>query len=50
MEKIRIVPAFDVPEDAEPGLNVRGEPMLREQLDIERREEALGHRVVVRVR
>ena len=46
---MRIVPAFDVAEDGEARLDVRGEPMLREQFDFQRREEALGHCVAVRI-
>jgi hypothetical protein len=38
---MRIVPAFDVAEDGEPGLDRRGEAVPGEQLAFERREEAL---------
>ena len=46
---MRIVPAFDVAEDGEPGVDVRGETMFREELHFKRREKALGHRVIVRI-
>ena len=45
----RIVPAFDEIEDGEPRLDLRAEPVPIEEFALERREEALTQRVVVRV-
>lgn len=44
---MRIVPPFDVAEEDESRVRVRGEAMLRKTLAFERREEALGHRIIV---
>ena len=44
---MRVVPAFDVAEDGEPGFGVRREAMLGEALDVEGRVEALRHGVIV---
>src|SRR6267378_2034676 len=43
----RVVPAFDVLEDRHAGLRLRLETPAREQLALQRREEALAHGVVV---
>src|SRR3989442_13335165 len=43
----RVVPAFDELEDRHAGLRLRFEPPAREQLALQRREEALAHGVVV---
>ena len=44
---MRIVPAFDVAGDGEPGLDVRGKAVLGEQPDFQRRGETLRHGVGV---
>src|SRR5712691_10059159 len=43
----RVVPAFDELEDRHAGLGLRFETPARKQLTLQRREEALAHRVVV---
>src|SRR5262245_55408623 len=45
----RVVPAFDEIEDGEARFDLRAERMPIEELALERREEALAPRVVVRV-
>ena len=44
---MRVVPAFDVAEDGQARFGVGRKAVLREALDFERREEALGHGVVI---
>lgn len=46
---MRVVPAFDELEDRHPGLDLGLEATTVQQLAFQRSEEALGHRVVVRV-
>jgi len=42
-----VIPALDVAEEDEPCVRMRCEPMLREAVAHERREETLRHRVIV---
>ena len=49
MAAVRVVPAFDEFEDRHPGFDLCLEPVTVEELALERREEALTHRVIVRV-
>lgn len=44
---MRVVPAFDIAEDSQTRFGVRCNTVPGEALDFERREEALGHGVVV---
>lgn len=44
---MRVVPPFGVAEDGEWAFGVRRKAVLRQTLDFKRREEALGHSVVV---
>lgn len=49
MTAVRIVPAFNVPEDRRAGLGRRVPPPPIDEFRLERGKEALGHRVVVAV-
>src|SRR5258708_31528798 len=49
MAAVRVVPAFDEPEDGELGFGLGAEPASIEQLTLEGREEAFRHRVVIAV-
>src|SRR6185312_16293290 len=46
---MRVVPALDPFEDRHLRFRLRAEPATAQQLSLERREEALGHGVVVRI-
>src|SRR5690606_37875011 len=46
---MRVVPALDPLEGRHPGFRLALEPPTVQQLTLQRREEALGHRVVVGV-
>jgi hypothetical protein len=49
MPTVRVVPAFDVLEDGQARSGLGREAVAIEQLALERGEEALAHRVVVRI-